>query len=52
MCISDETPGRQFVDRARSALTSDGLARATEQGRRLTIDEALALARDPQPVTV
>ncbi len=43
---SDETPGREFVDEARAALSADDVARATEVGRRLTIKEALDLARD------
>ncbi|MDQ1604979.1 MAG: hypothetical protein QOE01_2824 [Actinomycetota bacterium] len=42
---ADETPGREFVDRARAALSADNDARATEKGRRLTIKEALDLAR-------
>jgi non-specific serine/threonine protein kinase len=42
---SDETPGRELVEQARAALAADDLAAATEAGRRLTIDEALALAR-------
>ncbi len=42
---SEETPGREFVDRARAALSSDDVARATDAGRRLTIDEALDLVR-------
>jgi tetratricopeptide (TPR) repeat protein len=41
---SDETPGREFVDQARAALSADDVARATEVGRRLTIKEALDLA--------
>jgi len=45
---SDETPGREFVDRARQALSADEVARATEAGRRLTIKEALDLARTPE----
>jgi tetratricopeptide (TPR) repeat protein len=45
---SDETPGREFVDQARAALPADEVARATEAGRRLTIREALDLARMPQ----
>jgi predicted ATPase len=40
---SDETPGREFVDQARAALSADDLAQATEVGRRLTIKEALDL---------
>ena len=42
---SEETPGRELVDQARAALTPQALAAATEAGRRLTIDEALELAR-------
>jgi predicted ATPase/class 3 adenylate cyclase len=44
---SDETPGREFVDQARAALPADDVARAAEVGRRLTIKEALDLAKDP-----
>lgn len=42
---SDETPGREFVDQARAALPAHAVAQATEVGRRLTIKEALDLAR-------
>ena len=42
---SEETSGRELVDEARAALTAEDLAQATEVGRRLTIDEALELAR-------
>jgi predicted ATPase len=45
---SDETPGREFVEQARAALSADDVARATEAGRRLTIKEALDLARIPE----
>jgi hypothetical protein len=45
---SDETPGREFVKQARAALSDDDVARATEIGRRLTIKEALDLARIPE----
>ena len=40
---SDETPGRELVDRARAALSADDLARLTDAGRRLTIEQALTL---------
>jgi tetratricopeptide (TPR) repeat protein len=40
-----ETPGSDLVEQARAALSADELARATETGGRLTIEEALALAR-------
>jgi hypothetical protein len=46
------TPGREFVDRARAALPADEVARATEVGRRLTIREALDLARIPETASV
>lgn len=42
---SEETPGREFVERARAALSPGEADRAAEAGRRLTIDEALALVR-------
>jgi hypothetical protein len=42
---SDETPGRELVEQARAELSAEELAAATEAGRRLTIDEALGLAR-------
>ena len=42
---SDETPGREYVARARAALSADDVERAEESGRRLTIREALDLAR-------
>jgi tetratricopeptide (TPR) repeat protein len=44
---SDEKPGREFVDRARTALSADDVTRATEAGRRLTIKEAIDLAKVP-----
>jgi predicted ATPase/class 3 adenylate cyclase len=49
---SDETPGREFVDQARAALSAEDVARATEVGRRLTIKEALDLARIPETALV
>ncbi|MFZ0178297.1 MAG: tetratricopeptide repeat protein [Candidatus Dormiibacterota bacterium] len=48
---SDETPGQQFVEEARSALPADQLDRATREGRKLTIKEALDLARAAEPVS-
>jgi predicted ATPase len=45
---SDETLGRQFMDEARAMLSADQIARATEDGRRLTIKEALVLAQVPE----
>lgn len=49
---SEETPGRQFVDEARAALSPDDLVRATDDGRRLTIKEALDLAHGPESPAV
>jgi predicted ATPase len=43
---SEETPGREFVDQALAALSEEDIARATEIGRRLTIKQALDLARN------
>ena len=42
---SDETPGQEFVDQARASLSPDVVASATEVGSKLTIGEALDLAR-------
>jgi predicted ATPase/class 3 adenylate cyclase len=42
---SDENPGRDFIEQARSSLSDVDVARATEIGRRLTIKQALDLAR-------
>jgi predicted ATPase/class 3 adenylate cyclase len=42
---SDAMPGRNAIAGARAALSPEEVARATEAGRRLTIDEALALGR-------
>jgi hypothetical protein len=47
---SDETPGRELVERARAALSAEELAHATEMGRRLTIKEALELARPARAI--
>jgi hypothetical protein len=49
---SDETPGREFVDEARTALSSEEADRASEAGRRLTIKEALELARGAETASV
>jgi hypothetical protein len=42
---SDQTPGREFVDRARASLSEKDVTRATEVGRRLTIKQVVDLAR-------
>jgi hypothetical protein len=42
---SDENPGREFVEQARASLSDMEVARAMEIGRRLTIKQALDLAR-------
>jgi len=43
---TDQTPWLEIVDRARAQLSAEGAAHAADVGRRLTINEALALARD------
>jgi predicted ATPase/class 3 adenylate cyclase len=48
---TDETPGREYVDRAEAQLSADDVARARDAGRRLTIKEALDLARAPQELS-
>jgi len=47
-----ETPGSDLVEQARAALSAEELARATELGRRLTIEEALALVRSTRVAAV
>jgi hypothetical protein len=42
---SHASPGRELVEQARTALSADEMARATETGRRLTVADALDLAR-------
>jgi hypothetical protein len=49
---SGETPGREFIDRARAALSAKEVERATEVGGNLTIKEALDLARNAQTAAV
>jgi predicted ATPase/class 3 adenylate cyclase len=49
---SDEKPGREFIDQARAALSAHDVAHAMEVGRRLTIKEAVDLARIPQTAAV
>ena len=45
---SDATPGREFVEAARAALTDEQVARATEIGRALSLKELLELARSSE----
>jgi tetratricopeptide (TPR) repeat protein len=40
---SGDGPGRDLIEQARSALSADDVARATEAGRRLTVADALKL---------
>lgn len=49
---TEETPGSELVEQARASLSPDDLARATEVGRRLTIEEALDLARPARATAV
>jgi tetratricopeptide (TPR) repeat protein len=45
MVYADDNPGREYVDRARAALTDDEVVGATQARRRLSIPVALELAR-------
>ena len=45
MVYGDDNPGREYVERARAALSDAEVARTTEVGRRLSIPETLDLAR-------
>lgn len=49
---SDGTPGSELLEQARSALSPEALAAATDSGRRLTIEEALDLARSGRAAAV
>ncbi len=42
---SDDNPGREYLEQAQASLSEADVARATEMGRRLTINQALELAR-------
>jgi tetratricopeptide (TPR) repeat protein len=42
---TDDAPGREYIDRAQAALSAEDVARARATGGRLTIGEALDLAR-------
>ena len=44
---SEENPGREYVGRARAVLSAEGVALAEASGRRLTIKQAVDLARIP-----
>jgi predicted ATPase/class 3 adenylate cyclase len=44
----EDAPGRAYLDRAEASLSADEVTRAKEAGRRLSIKEALDLARTPQ----
>ena len=52
VAYSEETPGSELVEQARAALSPEELATATETGRRLTIEEALDLARPARAAAV
>jgi len=52
VAYSDETPGRDIVEQARASLSPEELAQATESGTRLTIEEALDLARPARAAAV
>ena len=46
---SDDDPGREYVERAKSELGTSDLESATGIGRALSVKEALDLARDVVP---
>jgi hypothetical protein len=48
---SDDTPGRELVEQAREVLSAE-LTRATDAGRRLTLTDALELARTDVSVSL
>jgi predicted ATPase/class 3 adenylate cyclase len=52
VAYSDETPGSELVEQARVALSADDLARANGLGSRLTIEEALDLARQARDTSL
>jgi len=52
VAYSEETPGSELVEQARAALSPEELATATETGHRLTIEEALDLARPARAAAV
>jgi hypothetical protein len=49
---SDDTPGRELVEQARDLLSAEELTRATDAGRRLTLTDALELARTDVSVSL
>ena len=46
---ADDPYGRELIEGARASLAREDVSRATEAGRRLTVAEALALARPAEP---
>ena len=46
---SEDAPGREYVERAKSELRTADLESATKKGRSLSVKEALALARVAEP---
>jgi hypothetical protein len=45
VAYSENAPGRQFVEEARASLSTGDLNEAEQAGRRLSLAEALELAR-------
>lgn len=46
---SDETPGREYIERARATLSEEVATRAAETGRAMSIDDSLGLVRSNEP---
>ena len=46
---ADDPFGREIIEGARAALSPNDILRATEAGRKLTVADALALARPAEP---
>ena len=48
---SPENPGEGYVERARASLSAEEVALATEQGRRLSVAQAIELSGGPPHIT-
>ncbi|MDP9235564.1 MAG: tetratricopeptide repeat protein [Actinomycetota bacterium] len=46
---SEDTPGREYVERAQAELPASDFRNATEKGRTMSVKEAFALARVAEP---
>ena len=46
---SEDVPGHGYVERAKAALEADQIDGATEEGRSLSVKEALEVSRAAEP---